>query len=135
MIEPKAEQPRTRFRVGTRVRAKNHVMDPDYPDLPLGGWTGRVADVQKGTVTNCLVRWSPETLQSVHPIYRNRCERDDFCLDRTRLLEEDLELNRGGCLSIEHPVHVVLEGTETFPSRASVSNGTTSGSVRKRSCG
>ena len=29
-----------RFQVGDKVRVKYGVIDPDFPDIPLGGWTG-----------------------------------------------------------------------------------------------
>jgi len=104
MIRRRTRGPRPRLFVGARVRVKSHVMDPNYPELPLGGWAGEIADVQPGTAANYLVRWSPDTLQHIHPIYRERCEQDDLSLDHTWLLEPDLERDRGGPLSIEHPV-------------------------------
>ena len=30
------------FQVGDKVRVKHGFMDLDYPDMPLGGWTGIV---------------------------------------------------------------------------------------------
>ena len=81
----------TALPVGTRVRVKSHIMDPDFPDLPLGGWVGEIADVQEGRARNYLVRWSRDTLRRVHPVVRERCERDDMCFDRIWLLEGDLE--------------------------------------------
>jgi len=78
-------------------------MDPDYPELPLGGWRGRIIQIQERQNTNYLVRWSRETLQNIHPVYREQCERDDVCLDQVWLVAEDLERDLGGKLSLEHP--------------------------------
>ena len=35
----------TRFKVGDRVRVRRGVADVEYPDLPLGGWAGTVAEI------------------------------------------------------------------------------------------
>ena len=32
------------FAVGSRVRVRRGTIDPDYPDIPLGGWTGTVLE-------------------------------------------------------------------------------------------
>ena len=34
-----------RFKVGDKVRAKPGATDPDFPDMPLGGWAGTVTEV------------------------------------------------------------------------------------------
>ena len=34
-----------RFKVGDKVRVKHGVIDPDFPDIPLGGWTGTVTEI------------------------------------------------------------------------------------------
>jgi hypothetical protein len=31
-----------RFEPGAKVRVKHGVRDPDFPDIPLGGWAGTV---------------------------------------------------------------------------------------------
>lgn len=34
-----------RFKIGDRIRVKRGVMDANYPDIPLGGWAGKIAEV------------------------------------------------------------------------------------------
>ena len=80
-----------RFSAGSRVRVKSGVTDPDLPDLPLGDWTGTVAQVEMGDLTTYLIRWSRQTLRTVPPALREYCEKEDAALDRIWLLEEDLE--------------------------------------------
>ena len=63
-----------RFFVGDRIRVKQGVKDSDYPDLPLGGWAGTISEVRKNRL--CTIRWSRETLDAIHPVYKSRCERD-----------------------------------------------------------
>lgn len=82
---------RPMFAVGTRVTVKVGVMDPDFPDLQLRDWTGTVSQVQKEGPTSYLIRWSPKTLESVHPAYRDYCRKEDLAFDKMWLLEEDLE--------------------------------------------
>ena len=36
-----------RFQVGDKVRVKSGVIDPDFPDIPLGGWSGTVTEVEQ----------------------------------------------------------------------------------------
>src|SRR5271157_1337690 len=65
-----------RFQVGDKVRVKSGVIDPDFLDIPLGGWTGTVTEIIKdhGQI-NCVFNLDNRTLRSIHPIYRRRCER------------------------------------------------------------
>ena len=56
-----------KFAVGSQVRVKKGVVDPNRPDVPLGGWCGIISQVS-GSI--CLVRWSGATLEAVrssHP--------------------------------------------------------------------
>jgi hypothetical protein len=78
--------------------------DEDHPDLPLGGWAGTISKVHKRGL--CSVRWSRETLASVHPIYRKRCAIDGLVLEEYTLREDDLELDPGGPLAIEQPTRI-----------------------------
>ena len=37
--------PAAKFKPGDKVRVMQGVMDTDYPDMPLGGWAGTIAEV------------------------------------------------------------------------------------------
>ena len=63
-----------KFAVGDKVRVKLGVRDTDFPDMPLGGWAGEITELHDDGMYT--VRWSQETLDNIHPVYRNRCERD-----------------------------------------------------------
>ena len=80
-----------RFALGTCVRVKIGVMDPDFPDMHLGNWTGTVSQVQTGEPASYLIRWRPETLERVRPAVRDCCEKEDIALNKMWLLDEDLE--------------------------------------------
>jgi hypothetical protein len=115
MIRRKAKTSRIGFRIGMRVRVKRHIMDPDYPELPLGGWHGQIIQSQERPNRTYLVRWSRETLENIHPVYRERCEADDVCFDQTWLVEGDLEPDPGGPLSLEHPMISRTHAQKTCP--------------------
>jgi len=91
----------TRFQVEDRVRVRHGVMDTEYPDIPLGGWAGTISKIHRDGMYT--VRWSRETLATIHPVYRKRCERDGMVLEEYWLGDDDLEADPGGPLAIEQP--------------------------------
>jgi hypothetical protein len=96
-----------RFKVGDKVRVKSGVSDPDFPDMPLGGWTGTVTEIieHKGGI-NCVFELDDRTLASLHPVYRKRCERDGLDFETMGLGEEELELDDGSEVQIEQPTGI-----------------------------
>jgi hypothetical protein len=93
------------FAVGDRVRIKRGVKDHDYPDLPIGGWAAIITEVgEDGTYT---LSWTEDTLKTIHPIYRKRCERDGGDFDIYCIGGEDLESDPGGPLEIERPDAII----------------------------
>lgn len=96
---------RPKFALGAPVRVRRGVADPDCPAMPLGGWTGVIADIDQSLPGHAmyLIEWSPETLRSVHRAYHVRCQRaalDETCM---WLDESSLEENRGTAIPIEQP--------------------------------
>ena len=71
--------PAAPFQVGDNVRVKHGFMDVDYPDMPLGGWAGTVTEVQG--YDTFTVRWSKQTMASIHPVFKQRCESDGLDAD------------------------------------------------------
>lgn len=49
------------------------------------------------------VRWSKETLASIHPIFNKRCEKDGLVFEQYWLGADDLEYDDGGPLDIQQP--------------------------------
>jgi hypothetical protein len=95
------------FEPGAKVRVKHGVRDPDFADIPLGGWAGTVKEVHQaeGEAT-LLVAWDRATLRGMHPIYKKRCERDGLELESMWLGDEDLEPDDGTPVSIEQPTEI-----------------------------
>jgi len=102
MAKKPSSQPK--FRVGEQVRVKRGVSDPDYLDIPLGGWVGTVKEVDQDP-RQCyyLIAWSEETLKNVPPVFRKRSERDGLDYEEMWLADEDIEAYDGEPLSIEQP--------------------------------
>jgi len=82
--------------------------DPDFPDIPLGGWAGTVSEVdQRSNPPLYLVEWNKHTLDQMHPVYRKRCERDGLGVESMWLDESDLEPDTGEPARIEQPRSIV----------------------------
>jgi hypothetical protein len=86
------------------VRIKRGRRDPDYPDIPLGGWVGVIQEVDTDRPPpRYLVAWTPETLAGIPPIYLFRCDRDGYEVETSWLPPEYLEPDPGGPPEIEPP--------------------------------
>jgi hypothetical protein len=80
------------FAVGSAVRVKPGVTDPDFPDRPLGGWSGTVRELDADeSPPLCLVAWDRRTLEGIDPEHRRRCERDGLDYDSMWLAADALE--------------------------------------------
>jgi len=92
------------FHIGDSVRVRLGVSDPDYKDIPLGGWVGTIKEIQRSPKQYLyLIAWSQETLKNVHPVFRKRAERDDLDYEEMWLADEDIEAYDGQPLLIEQP--------------------------------
>ena len=98
-----------RFAVGDRVRVKPGTTDPDFADIPLGGWAGTITEVNpREKPPTYLVEWDAYTLANMHPVYRKRCERDDLVVESMCLGEDDLVPHDGSPTVIEQPTAIRL---------------------------
>ncbi len=46
----------TEFKVGDKVRVKHGITGVEYPDMPMGGWTGNISEIHEDG--NYTVRWN-----------------------------------------------------------------------------
>jgi hypothetical protein len=107
MPSPRKSSEAVHLQIGAKVRVKYGVIDPDFPDIPLGGWTGTVTEVdQTGDEITYEINWDKRTLGAMHPIHRKRCERDGLELETTWLGEEDIEPDDGTPVPIEQPTEI-----------------------------
>lgn len=102
----KKRQPPTpaKFKVGDKVRVKRGFMDVDYPDMPLGGWAGTVTKIDGADTFT--VRWNEETMETIHPVFKQRCEIDGLDAEEYVLTGDDMVPDTGGPLDIEHPTKI-----------------------------
>ena len=98
-----------RFAMGDKVYVKPGTIDPDFPDIPLGGWAGTVAELDRRKLPMCLIRLSQQTMQNIHPVYRKRCERDGLELDEIWLREDELQADTGESVPMEQPTNIVTK--------------------------
>jgi hypothetical protein len=85
-----------KFFCNTPVRVKPGTKHPNFPDIPIGGWSGTIAKVEErpGPATY-FIEWDQRTLDAMHPVYRNRCDRDALELARMWLDENAIEPDDG----------------------------------------
>jgi hypothetical protein len=95
------------FKIGDKVRVKYGVEDVDYPDMPLGGWAGKIDEIQGAD--SFSIRWSKETMEAIHPVFKQRCEIDGLDPEEYVLTGDDLEPDVGGPLNIEHPKKIATK--------------------------
>ena len=98
------------FSVGDAVRVNRGVTDPDFPDMPFGGWAGTILEVEDRNPRAYLIELDERTLRNIHPIYHKRCERDGLEVEQVWMLEEDLERDTGEPVEIEQPTKIVEIG-------------------------
>jgi hypothetical protein len=100
-------KPKSRFAIGDRVRVRPGLRDPDFPDVPIGGWVGTVEKVASGRPPMISILWIEETLQQIHPICQTRSELRGLDATRMDLYEEDLEPYDGAPVVLEQPTEIV----------------------------
>jgi hypothetical protein len=104
---PKKPRPPARFAFGELVRVRAGIMDPDFADIPLGGWAGTITEVdQRSAPLTYLIEWDKRTVDHMHPVYRKRCERDGLGLESMWLGQDDLEPDTGEPAVIEQPTGI-----------------------------
>ena len=79
------------FSKGDLVRVKPGIVHDRYPDIPLGGWVGKIKRIGWLTPIAYAVHWTKPTLEQAHAIYFKRCQRDDLEPHRCWLEEDQLE--------------------------------------------
>jgi hypothetical protein len=102
----------SKFPVGSVVRVRRCRTDVGYPDVPFGGWVGRVIEVQEGDCTTCLVRWNQETLAAISLFFEHRWEGRGMFFRETWLDEDDMEHDDGNPMPVEQPTGTPCSGDD-----------------------
>ena len=62
---------------GMRVRVREGIASPEFPEISIAGWTGTVHEVSgKASPTSCVLEWDAETLARMPQDYVARCEQE-----------------------------------------------------------
>jgi hypothetical protein len=64
--KPKRQRSRipAKFAIGTQIRVKAGTPDPNFPDIPLGGWSGTIIEVEEGPGPAAYrIEWGRRTLR------------------------------------------------------------------------
>jgi hypothetical protein len=78
---------------GARIRVRQGVVSPDFPDVSFAGWTGSVVEVSgKPPAQKLIVEWDPPTIQTMPANYVSRCEAQMLFHLMACLVPDDLEL-------------------------------------------
>lgn len=98
---------KAKFSVGSQVVVKQGTTDPDFTDIPLGGWVGTIRKVDaKSSPPLYLIEWNKDTLDSIHPIIWKRCERDGLEFESMWLEENEIDFYQGRAVAIEQPTDI-----------------------------
>ena len=101
-----------KFPVGSIVRVRRCRTDVGYPDVPFGGWVGRVIEVREDICTTCLVRWNQETLAAIGSFFGHWCKGGGMGFRETWLDEDDMEHDDGNPMPVEQPTGTPRSGDD-----------------------
>ena len=98
------------FAKGALVRVKPGIVHDQYPDIPLGGWVGKIKRIGWLTPIGYAIHWSKPTLDQAHSVFFKRCQRDEMKPYKYWLDEDQLE-------EASAPTPVAMEQPTTIVSR------------------
>ncbi|NQU26107.1 MAG: plasmid pRiA4b ORF-3 family protein, partial [Candidatus Nealsonbacteria bacterium] len=97
------------FAKGDFVRVKPGIVHERYPDIPLGGWVGKIKRIGWLTPIGYAVHWTKPTLDQAHAVYVKRCQRDDVKPYKYWLEEDQLEAAVDETpTAMEQPMNIVI---------------------------
>ena len=96
------------FAKGDLVRVKPGIVHDHYPDIPLGGWVGKIIEIAWITPAAYDVGWTRTSLAQTHPVYLKRCQRDRIKSDKYWLEGDQLETTSEETPSqMEQPTNII----------------------------
>ncbi len=64
---------------GTRVRVRDGVTVPEFPDVSCAGWTGAVVDMAgKKDAPQYVIEWDARTIAAMPSGYQEQCEKQNL---------------------------------------------------------
>jgi hypothetical protein len=102
--------PETALAKGDLVQVKHGIAHDHYPDIPMGGWVGKIKRIGWLTPIAYAVHWTKPTLDQAHAPYFKRCQRDGLKSHRCWLEEDQLEAATAETpIAMEQPTNIVTE--------------------------
>ena len=85
-----------KINIGDKIRVKDGVTDPDYPDRSIGGWTGKVSDIERHLNEEViLIEWDDITLRKFITLdFIEQCEENKLEYRQMYLYPEDVEVTK-----------------------------------------
>ncbi len=81
-----------KLKAGTRIRVKDGVTAPEFPEILVEGWTGTIVEAsKKKSVLNYIIEWDDDTVGRMPPEYLQRCEENQLYHLMACLGEGDVE--------------------------------------------
>lgn len=108
MNQTKEAKTSTLYNIGDLVRARSGETHPEFPDIPLGGWSGTIEEIEPSDdETFYEIGWDRRTVAAMHPVFLKRCERDDLIVKTLCLNDDSIEPNLGEPVPIEQPTKII----------------------------
>lgn len=81
------------MKIGTAVKVKEGILEPDTEAFSIGGWQGRIVDIRDGEnePTVIDIEWDSITLQNMPTHFIDACEEEGLDWTRMGLYPEDVE--------------------------------------------
>jgi hypothetical protein len=76
---------------GTKIRVRDGISIPEFPDVACGGWTGMVIDVSGKENPQYVVEWDGDALQKMPKAYIDECEQKNLLYTMACLPADSLE--------------------------------------------
>jgi hypothetical protein len=82
--------------VGTKVRIRDGVTAPEFPDVSCAGWTGTLGDVIGSKERpQFVIEWDAATVSAMPPQYVHECEQKQLLYTMACFPPESVELLDG----------------------------------------
>lgn len=90
MAKKQSSKPNT----GQRVRVKEGVTMPEYPNVVISGWTGLILETQgRGAETKIILEWDDPALEAMPTEYREECESQNMLYTMACLPVSDVTID------------------------------------------
>ena len=76
---------------GARIRVRENVAAPEFPDISCSGWTGTIVEVTGKKDPKYVIEWDESVIEGFPPGYLERCEQNGLFYRMAAFEAADLE--------------------------------------------